>query len=290
MICQYFVWFILYSFLGWIYESCYCSIKEHKWANRGFFFGPIVPIYGFGGLFGTVVFHALPVSQLQNASNIQIFVICAVASAIMEYVTSYTLEKLFHAYWWDYSDMPLNIHGRVCLIFTACFGAAGVVIVRYLIPFVMDIPINRYPILIEVLALGLMLIFGIDLSLTVSTLNDFNKKFLKMNEEINEKIAEKYAELDEKVLEAKEKLPSISMSEAKEKLPSINVAEAREKLSEISIEEYFKHASSVQKAALSHVAGFRHKKEDTHNLMNKGIGMLRLKKEELKKIEKKNDK
>ena len=134
MISKYFIEFIVYSFCGWIWECCYCTVRTHKWQNRGFLYGPIVPIYGtgavaamliFGGLGRTYPFldgAALPVWKL--------FLICAAASAVLEYLTSYTLERIFHARWWDYSDMPLNVNGRICLPATTLFGVAGVLIVR----------------------------------------------------------------------------------------------------------------------------------------------------------------
>ena len=67
IVSKYFVWFIIYSFMGWIYESTYCTIRKHHWENRGFLHGPIVPIYGVGALLASILFSELPISGLQES-------------------------------------------------------------------------------------------------------------------------------------------------------------------------------------------------------------------------------
>ena len=120
LVSKYFVWFIIYSFMGWIYESTYCTIRKHHWENRGFLHGPIVPIYGVGALLASILFSEFPISGMQEASNLKIFLICFFGSIVLEYTTSWALEKLFHAYWWEglqqcylqyqWSCLPAGIH------------------------------------------------------------------------------------------------------------------------------------------------------------------------------------
>ena len=130
--------FIVYCFIGWIYETCYCTIHEKSWQNRGFLYGPCIPLYGIGATLAQIIFIDLPYKVLQNASYLTIFIGCAVGSLFLEYITSYILEKKFHARWWDYTDMPLNINGRVCLIFTCCCGFAGIFVTQFVIPPIMN--------------------------------------------------------------------------------------------------------------------------------------------------------
>jgi len=298
MLTKFFVWFIFYSFLGWIYESCFCTITNHQWQNRGFLFGPVVPIYGFGGMFGFFAFHFIPWTFLQEANNWQVFFICAAGSFVMEYVTHYTLEKLFHAYWWDYSNMPLNINGRVCLIFTACFGIAGVLIVRYLIPFVMSWGINNHPLLMEFLALIFMMILGMDIALTVSTLTNFNKNFMRINEEINAQISEAYAALEDNLGDKKAALAE-SIEDTKEafadkkeaftesfvdKKDAIElsledkkqaIAEMKENMSKEAITEFMKSLPWVQRRTIMHASGFRSSEHNHEALMAKAAKMLK---------------
>ena len=111
---RYICLFFIYSFMGWIYETLYCTIKNGKWENRGFLFGPACPIYGTGAVAISVIMK-VTIGNGIVLSLWQIFLIAFIGSAGLEYITSWGLEKLFHAAWWDYSDFPLNLHGRISL-------------------------------------------------------------------------------------------------------------------------------------------------------------------------------
>ena len=109
-------WFIVYSFMGWIWESCYVSAKSKKWVNRGFVSGPFVTIYGVGAV--TVYVILRPV-----AGNILELYFAGVAVAtILEYVTGVLMEAIFHTNWWDYSDKKFNFQGKICLGSSVAWG------------------------------------------------------------------------------------------------------------------------------------------------------------------------
>lgn len=192
IISQLFIAFIVFSIIGWVYECTYVTIRTKKWDNRGFLYGPLCPIYGSGVVLALVVFRMLPVFSAGNTPVWEIFLICAIGSAILEYVTSWTLEKFFHAVWWDYSYVPLNIHGRVCLPATTGFGVAGVLIVKVLFPFLADViartHINEHPLLNEVVALGMMMWLGMDLALTISSLTKLVTRLEAFEESFDEKM------------------------------------------------------------------------------------------------------
>ncbi len=283
LVSKYFVFFIFYSFLGWIYESCYCTIQNHYWQNRGFLYGPIVPIYGVGATAAQILFHDLPIHSLQAMTNWQIFFICAAGSFVMEYVTSFVLEKLFHARWWDYSKMPLNINGRVCLIFTACFGLAGVVIVNFLIPPLAGLGNTLHPLSFEIISLIFMLLFGMDLALTVSALTSFAKEFERINEQINQQIADKYTALESNL--AEKKINSIEKIEAekeahfvRKELTQEKLAEIKEQLSAEYVRKLLLRATEPQRGQLRHIIKFSHPVSTTQQLMEKGSFLLRHKK------------
>lgn len=101
--------FFIYSFIGWLWETVYCSLKAKKFVYRGFLVGPYCPIYGFGVL--SVLYFVEPFEN----NLLVLYIGSAVLVTILEYVTSYGLEKLFHASWWDYHDVPFNLNGRVAL-------------------------------------------------------------------------------------------------------------------------------------------------------------------------------
>lgn len=192
----YFICFVIFSFMGWVYESIYCTFRTHHWANRGFLFGAICPIYGAGGIIATLIFKGI---FRENEAEIwQIFLICMIGSAILEYVTSYVLEKLFHAMWWDYSYVPLNIHGRVCLPASIGFGIAGIFVVKYISPFVFGTVEKIPPVAIEGIAMVMIAFVGADLALTVAGLTQLVKKMEEMEKEFNEKMEASYQIIEEK--------------------------------------------------------------------------------------------
>ena len=102
--------FFMYSFAGWCMEVVLKYIQYHRFINRGFLTGPICPIYGTGALLITAAIDGL--SRYESAYGTT-FAISFVLCGAVEYLTSYFLEKRFHARWWDYSGKPMNLHGRV---------------------------------------------------------------------------------------------------------------------------------------------------------------------------------
>ena len=125
----YFTLFITYSFLGWVVEVINCSIVEKKIVNRGFLISPICPIYGCGAIIITLA--------LSNYKDDWFVVFCmaVILCGTLEYITSWLMEKLFHARWWDYSQYKFNINGRICLETMIPFGILGLLIIYILNPF-----------------------------------------------------------------------------------------------------------------------------------------------------------
>ena len=119
-------YFFFYSFIGWFFESCYCSFKPKKWINRGFLRGPLCPIYGTGAMVILLVLMPLrEATPYPYLNELLIFSVGMVVCDIVEFATSYIMEKLFHARWWDYSGMRFNIQGRICLTHTLYWGTAS---------------------------------------------------------------------------------------------------------------------------------------------------------------------
>ena len=124
----YFMLFFIYAILGWIIETTLVSIEKRKFVNRGFLIGPYCPIYGFGGLAITIL--------LKNYTKdpIVLFLMAVIICGILEYFTSYIMEKIFKARWWDYSAKKYNINGRICLETVVPFGILGCLVMYVLNP------------------------------------------------------------------------------------------------------------------------------------------------------------
>lgn len=127
-----FLLFLIYSFLGWIVDICGKYLETKKIGPRGFLIGPYCPIYGVGAL--------LMIFFLYKYSNdiFALFILACVLGSSLEYFTSYIMEKIFKTRWWDYSANKYNLNGRICLFATTCFGILGVIVVKFVNPFLFN--------------------------------------------------------------------------------------------------------------------------------------------------------
>lgn len=174
--------FFFFGLLGWIWESVYCTICDRKWANRGFLYGPICPIYGFGGIIGLAAYNLIGKGLLPDLSWWEILIVGFAVSMILEYPTSWLLEKLFHARWWDYSEVPLNINGRTSVPTSVAFGVAAILVVKILSPFTIQLFSAVPDWCSDLFSLILVAIMSADITLTVSALTDFQKHISEVDE------------------------------------------------------------------------------------------------------------
>ena len=158
---RYVLMFFLFSAIGWTVECTYRSLGERRIINSGFLYGPMCPIYGTGAM----VFEVLltPLQKYWWA----VLLVGSVAADAVEYLTSYLMEKLFHARWWDYSHEFLNIKGRICFKHT-CYWALFSVLYVYFIRPVYTYAISFVPLNIQHAAVYVILgLFSVDLFFTV---------------------------------------------------------------------------------------------------------------------------
>ena len=136
----YFMIFLFYSVLGWIMESVgsIFNKKVGKFVNRGFLIGPYCPVYGFGVLLITLLL------QKYAEDFLVLFIMSFVLCGFLEYFTSFIMEKIFHARWWDYSSKKYNINGRICLETLLPFGIIGSIILKYINPIYLNL-IDKIP-------------------------------------------------------------------------------------------------------------------------------------------------
>ena len=121
---QWILFFFIYSFVGWVWESCYVSVKKRRWVNRGFMNGPMLPIYGSGAL-------VILVSTIGVRDNpALIFLLGMLAATVLEYITGWAMEQLFHVRYWDYSNQKFNWNGYICLSSSLCWGFFSILLVK----------------------------------------------------------------------------------------------------------------------------------------------------------------
>lgn len=219
---KYIILFFAFSFLGWLMEVMMVIFKEHKIVNRGFLIGPCCPIYGFGGLIMTLL--------LQNIKNnpILLFLLSLLICSVLEYETSYVMEKLFHARWWDYSNRKFNINGRICLTNMIAFGLLGCLIIYILDPIYFEKIKYLSTQILNIICIILLALFLIDSIFSIKIIKNIKliKKNMKDNtEEITRRVKEILIEksaLTRRIVEAfpnmmviKEKIKRISKKDLK---------------------------------------------------------------------------
>ena len=184
------LYFFVYGFLGWCTEVAFAAWKEHRFVNRGFLNGPICPVYGIGV---TLVVHFL---SPYRSNLIILYITSTILVTALEWLTGFILERVFHNKWWDYSNMPLNLNGYVCLLFSLIWGVACVLIVDFIHPVIhkllLYIPVIVGVIILIILGIGMFA----DLYVTASGILKMNKRLAAMQEiayelhEISDKIGE----------------------------------------------------------------------------------------------------
>ena len=178
----YFLLFFIYAGLGWIIETSLNLILHRKFVNRGFLIGPYCPIYGFGCLLITLL-----LGRYAN-DPIALFIMSMVVCAILEYVTSYIMEKIFKARWWDYSRLKFNINGRIWLGTLIPFGLFGLLVIYIFNPFLLGIIAKIPTLVLNILTITLLIIFIIDNFISFKIILNFKKIAKNITQDSTEEI------------------------------------------------------------------------------------------------------
>lgn len=226
------LYFFIYSFLGWCTEVAYATVKERRFVNRGFLNGPWCPIYGVG------VSAVVTLLDGFRDSLLLLYLSSLVLVTLIEGMTGVIMDKIFHHKWWDYTGLPLNIGGYVCLPFSIAWGAACVVIVKGIHPLIERL-VGFLP---EAAGAALLCVLTVclaaDVAVTTAGILKLNRR-LDMLERIGAELHEisdrMGANIHENVMDAMEKAEALEdVAQArKEKLDALS-GEARERLDLLS--------------------------------------------------------
>ncbi|OPJ62416.1 hypothetical protein CLORY_17850 [Clostridium oryzae] len=171
-----FLYFIIYSFAGWVLEVIYCYSVNRRLVNRGFLYGPVCPIYGVAAVIVIIV-----LSPFSN-NYILLFGGGLILSSLLEFITGFVLEHFFKARWWDYTDNKFNIMGYVCLKFSIFWAIITVIFIKFIYP-----PVDRFVHLLphsflEISYNVLLIVFVVDITATINNLIQFRKIFNELYE------------------------------------------------------------------------------------------------------------
>ncbi len=230
--------FIIYSFLGWCSEVAYAALETGSFVNRGFLNGPVCPIYGSGIVIVVSILTPLKTNLLI------LFLGSVILTTLLELIVGWGMETIFHHQWWDYSMLPFNFKGYICLKFSILWGLACTLVMDIVHPIIMK-PIGFLPkregIFLLVILFGL---FIADCVITVSNIFKFNRKLVLL-EEIQQQLDKISVGIGENIYEGVSEAMEVS-DKVKE-----NMAERKEELTkhyQELIEEKEKYQIRILKA------------------------------------------
>ncbi len=184
-----FMLFIIYAFLGWLMEVIGQLVIKHRFVNRGFLIGPICPIYGWGCLILTYMLDRY------KSNLVVLFVMAIVICSILEYLTSYFMEKIFKTRWWDYSDKRFNLNGRICLETMVPFGFLGCLVVCVINPFIVRMLSSVNETIMLVIVIVLLITFIVDNILSFKIIFNFRSTITNAEADATEEITRKVREV-----------------------------------------------------------------------------------------------
>ena len=184
-IYYYFLLFLIYSFIGWLIEVIGKLIEKHKFINRGFLIGPICPIYGHG-----CILMILTLSRYKD-NPLTLFIYAIFICSLLEYFTSYFMEKIFKARWWDYSTKRFNLNGRICAETMIPFGILGTLVICVINP-IFEYLLNLFNFeTIKIIAIVLFIIYIIDYTISLIIMFGFKGTLKTVEKDGTEEITKK---------------------------------------------------------------------------------------------------
>lgn len=210
---QWLLLFFAYCFLGWVWESCYVSVKQREWINRGFLYGPWLPIYGFGAI--VILLSTLRVQE----SILLVYIAGMFGATALELVTGFLMEKLFHMRYWDYSHLPLNLNGYICFWVSLAWGGFSVLLVKFIHPVVSRAVLWITGDWAYLVSLVLTMLFAVDVTKSVQAVLNTKQLLKKLTQTDNtiSRIKSRLEEGSEYVRQLKEHL-DLALMRAREKV------------------------------------------------------------------------
>ncbi len=182
-ITTWFLVFIIYSFIGWIFEVFITFVNTHKFVNRGFLIGPVIPIWGAGCVLITIL--------VKDQSILRLIIFSGTIGAILEYAVNYIMEKIFKARWWDYSHLPFNVNGRIWLGSVLLFGFGGLFVVKYISPWLFNLVTEIDPTMLYALSMILFMVLIADIIISTGIIKNLKLSAEAMQQDYTAEITKR---------------------------------------------------------------------------------------------------
>lgn len=147
------LYFFIYAILGWILETLYALGILGHFVKRGFLYGPLCPIYGWGAV---ILISCL---KRYKSKPLKLFVYSAIIFSFFEYVASFALDALFADRWWDYTNEFMNLNGRISIFFSFAWGVIALIFIHFIHPFIEKITkkvLKKIPINVQIIFMNII--------------------------------------------------------------------------------------------------------------------------------------
>ena len=151
----YFIYFLVFAIIGWLLETAFSFYSLGHFTKRGFLFGPLCPIYGWGALILIMFFSTY------KRHNIKLFFYAAIIFSVFEYLVSFGMEALFSLKWWDYTQDVLNLNGRISIFYSFAWGIIAILFINFVYPFYkkkINIILSKIPYKVQIIGVNVLLI------------------------------------------------------------------------------------------------------------------------------------
>lgn len=166
------LYFLIYAIIGWLLETAYAIGTLGHFVKRGFLYGPLCPIYGWGAV---ILISCL---RKYKSKPLKLFVYSAIIFSVFEYVAGFALDALFSARWWDYTNDFMNLNGRISIFFSFAWGIIALIFIHFIHPFVEKVTkklIGKIPVKLQTILIhtGLIILIVDTILSSIKYLNLF---------------------------------------------------------------------------------------------------------------------
>lgn len=198
-IYQWLLFFYIYCFVGWVWESTYVSIRKRRFVNRGFLYGPWIPLYGTGWL--VMLVCALPLKD----NLFLVYISGMFGATLLELVTGLAMEKIFKVKYWDYSNQKIQFKGYICLSSSLFWGLLAVLVIKWVhAPFERLVLAVPRPMAIA-FVIVLSILFVVDVGFSIKTALDM-RRILVALERIHEEMEQAQKQLADKMEQSRQQV------------------------------------------------------------------------------------
>ena len=191
---EWLLFFYIYCFLGWCFESTYVSVRKGHWVNRGFMRAPFLPLYGSGAILMLII------GRIFEGNVYFTYTAGLIGATLLEFLTGLGMEWFYKIKYWDYSNQRCNFMGHICLTSSIAWGFFTLLMTRVLHGPVEALVFRVPAAVITVLVSALTVFLAWDFIQSFKAAIELKEKLIKLEQDIdNMELREEIADMCESI-------------------------------------------------------------------------------------------